>query len=451
MAHSPADGPSANPSTTTHHQVTARLSRRSLLRGSLLGAGAITLPSLLAACSSGPKGAGTQANGTVTLGSNASDPVPRKAYGDAIALYQSQSGHKVDVRVTDHNTFQENINRYLQSRPDDVFMWFAGYRMQFFAAKGLLDDISDLWTDFHGFSPALKDQSTGADGKQYFVPYYYYPWAVFYRKSVFSKHGYEVPKTLDQYTALARRMQKDGLVPIAFGDKDGWPAMGTFDYLDMRANGYEFHKSLMAGKESWTDTRVKHVFDIWAGLMPYHDKGANGRTWQEAAQTLAQKKAGMAVFGLQHPGQQFAPADRSDLDFFAFPEIDPRWGQESVEAPIDGFLLPHRGGNKDGARALLKFLATPKAEDAYLKVDANNVAVNSGADVTGYNALQKRAMALVSSAKHLSQFLDRDTRPDFASTVMIPAIQRFINNPKDIDGLVNDIERQKKSIFAVEG
>ena len=44
--------------------------------------------------------------------------------------------------------------------------------------------------------------------------------------------------------------------------------------------------------------------------------------------------------------------------------------------------------------------------------------------------------------------MDRDTRPDFASTVMIPAIQHFIKNPKDIDGLVNSIENQKKSIFA---
>ena len=50
-------------------------------------------------------------------------------------------------------------------------------------------------------------------------------------------------------------------------------------------------------------------------------------------------------------------------------------------------------------------------------------------------------------AKQISQFLDRDTRPDFASTVMIPALQQFIKNPKDIDGLTKSIESQKKSIF----
>jgi multiple sugar transport system substrate-binding protein len=54
----------------------------------------------------------------------------------------------------------------------------------------------------------------------------------------------------------------------------------------------------------------------------------------------------------------------------------------------------------------------------------------------------------VKSAKSIAQFMYRDTRPDFASTVMIPAIQSFIKNPKDIDGLVNSIEKQKQSIFA---
>jgi multiple sugar transport system substrate-binding protein len=36
-------------------------------------------------------------------------------------------------------------------------------------------------------------------------------------------------------------MQADDLVPIAFADKDGWPAMGTFDQLNLRINGYQFH------------------------------------------------------------------------------------------------------------------------------------------------------------------------------------------------------------------
>ena len=55
---------------------------------------------------------------------------------------------------------------------------------------------------------------------------------------------------------------------------------------------------------------------------------------------------------------------------------------------------------------------------------------------------------MIASAKHIAQYMDRDTRPDFASTVMIPALQQFLNSPNDVNGLVKNIEKQKKAIFA---
>ena len=61
--------------------------------------------------------------------------------------------------------------------------------------------------------------------------------------------------------------------------------------------------------------------------------------------------------------------------------------------------------------------------------------------------MQKKAAELIADADHISQFLDRDTRPDFASTVMIPGLQQFIREPGDIDGLTKSLEQQKKAIF----
>ena len=55
-----------------------------------------------------------------------------------------------------------------------------------YASKGLLLDVSDMWTGDGAcakFSPALKALSSGDDGKQIFVPTSYYWWSIFYRKS----------------------------------------------------------------------------------------------------------------------------------------------------------------------------------------------------------------------------------------------------------------------------
>jgi multiple sugar transport system substrate-binding protein len=410
--------------------------RRTLLKG-VLGAGALT--GLAGATGCG----GSDDAGSVTLGSNYSDELPRKGLQAVVDTY----GGDVKINTVEHTAFQENINNYLQGGPDDVFTWFAGYRMQFFAQQGLIGDISDVWSDIgSGFSEAMKTQSTGADGKQYFVPLYYYPWAVFYRKSLWQERGYQPPATLDELTALAKGMQTDGLAPLALGCTEGWPAMGTFDYLNMRINGYDFHVELMAGEKAWTSTEVKTVFDTWRGLLPYHQEDPLGRTWQEAAQSLQNKETGMYVTGL-FAGNQFDDASREDLDFFPFPEVDPAVGTDAVEAPIDGFLMSRRPRDEDGARKLLTYLGTAKAEDAYLRADPNNIGAHNDADTSRYTALQNKSAELVGNAKSISQYMDRDTRPDFASTVMIPSLQDFIRNPNDIDGLTRSIEDQKNTIF----
>jgi multiple sugar transport system substrate-binding protein len=69
-------------------------------------------------------------------------------------------------------------------------------------------------------------------------------------------------------------------------------------------------------------------------------------------------------------------------------------------------------------------------------------------DTSGYNALQKKAAEFIGAAKQISQFLDRDANPTFASTVAIPSLQSFIGNPKDIDGLLKNMDSQAKSIYA---
>ena len=319
--------------------------------------------------------------------------------------------------------------------------------MRFFAAQGLVGDISDVWANLTELSEGFKTASTGDDGKQYFVPLYYYPWAVHYRKSLFEENGYTVPTTWDEFIALCEQMQTDGLTPLVAANDGKWPQMGMFDQLNLRINGYDFHVSLMAGKEAWDSDKVKKVFDTWNRLLPFHQPASLGRTWQEAAQSLQQKKAGMYVLGM-FVGQQFPKGkEQDDLDFFAFPEIDPAVGSGAIEAPIDGFMMRADPKNEEGAKQLLKYLGTAKAEDIALKADPTVIGASSEADTASYTGLQKKAVEFIGSAESIAQFLDRDTRPDFAATVMLPGIQTFLKNPNDIDGLTKSLESQKKSIF----
>jgi multiple sugar transport system substrate-binding protein len=51
-------------------------------------------------------------------------------------------------------------------------------------------------------------------------------------------------------------------------------------------------------------------------------------------------------------------------------------------------------------------------------------------DTSSYSALQKKAVEIVSAAQRITQFLDRDTRSDFAgSNGMQSFLQKFLADP----------------------
>jgi multiple sugar transport system substrate-binding protein len=427
-----------------------QFSRRQLLAGagSALGAGAV-LAGL------GSTGASALTNTTsrrlvsssgepVSFGSNYSDEVPSRALAAAI----DATGVPTTINTVDHNTYQENFNTYIQ-QPDDVISWFAGYRMRAFAAKGVLGDISDVWATFTGFNDAFKTASTGRDGKQYFVPFYYYPWGLQYRKSFFEEGGYEIPVTWDEFKALLDQMQADGTAtPLAAANDGSWPQMGMFDMLNLRINGYDYHISLMGGQESWTDDRVRAVFTAWEELLPYYQPDANGRTWQDAATDWSNGESGLFLLGT-FIASNFDPDTQQDIiddiDFFAFPELNAEHGQNAVEAPIDGFLMAAAPENEEGAKALLTGLGSPEAIEAFLAIDASNVAANSEADTSAYSALQQKSVEFVASATYIAQFLDRDTEPDFAANVVGAALADFISDPSQIDSILSTVEEQKST------
>ena len=445
------------------------LSRRTVLKGLAGAAGLVSIPAIMAACStpaastgaSAPPAATSAASapaasagastavGSLSVGSYNSDPGPKKGMEDIDAAFKGETGIDVALNTVDHNTFQDQITNYLGATPDTVYTWFSGFRMKFFADQGFNTAIDDVWEKVKGnFTAGFANAVVGNDSKVYGIPVDYYPWAVFYRKSVFADKGYTVPTTWDELIALCKKMQADKLTPIAFGDKDGWPAQGTFDILNLRLNGYDFHVGLMAGKEKWTDPKVTAVFQKWAEFLPYHAKDYAGLTWQNAADTLVQKKSGMYLLGLFVSAQfDAAGADAlADLDFFPFPSLGTQYDAEkALDAPIDTIQItaksPKLAAELDAAKAYLEYWSKGSTQLIMFKNQPGLIPTASDADTSGYSDLQKKAVAIVSEAQKITQYFDRDTRSDFAGANGAQSLlQKFLADPKQ------DLVAYQKSI-----
>lgn len=438
------------------------LSRRAILRGFAASAFAVGAGTLLSACGDTKEGAaasGSQTSGNsssvaagsslVTIGSYNSNPGVKQAQEALAKEATSKSGVQVNLNIVDHETFKSNISNYLQGTPDELFTWFAGYRMAFFANQGLATQIDDVWDEIgDNFGPAAKALSKGLDDHYYFVPMYNYPWVFFHNKSAFEEGGYEIPTTWEQLIDLAKAMKDDGLVPFAFADKDLWPGCGFFDTLDLRINGYDYHMKLMRHEIPWTDPGVTDVFEHYAQLLPYCQQGANGRIWQDSAALLENKGAGMMFQGSNQVGANYASENLPDLDFFEMPALNSDFGTKYMEAPADGYMCAAKAKNVDGAKKVLQYIGTPQAEATYLQTDDWDVGMAKGIDVSIYNDIQKKSIDLIQSKEAVSQFLDRDTDPAMADA-MFTVIQKFIDDPSlsNVKSLQEEAESQAKQIF----
>jgi multiple sugar transport system substrate-binding protein len=416
------------------------VSRRNVLKGAAIGgAGLVGGATLLSGCAG--------ATGPVSFGARTVDENPTKQLQALVAAYEAKTGNTVSYNATESNAFQNNLSQYLQGTPDDTFQWMAGYRMQFFADQGLLVDLSDVWNDIGSqYEDSYKIASTGLDGKQYFIPQSWYPWGMHFRKSMMAEIGLNPDDIYnwDDLMGALEELKGQGLIGWIGADRGGWEAMGTFDILNARVNGYQFHVDLLGGREKWNDDRVKEVFNYWSKLLPYQNNNVLDLEWDGARDVLLRREGGFMLMGSWF-GADFksvSDADYDDLWIIPFPEINPDFGRDTIDAPIDGFCVAKNGSNNDGGKDLAKFAGDMEGVQAMLDTGVPMTSANKGQDTSTYDAFQQQQLAVMGEAKYITQFLDRDTRPDFAGPVVGPSIQAWFRNPGDVNSILDSMQSQ---------
>jgi multiple sugar transport system substrate-binding protein len=87
-------------------------------------------------------------------------------------------------------------------------------------------------------------------------------------------------------------------------------------------------------------------------------------------------------------------------------------------------------GTADAAKAYLEFWAKGSTQILMFQKQAGLIPTAKDADTSTYTPLQKKAVEIVSKATRITQFLDRDTRSDFAgANGMQSFLQKFLANP----------------------
>ena len=386
--------------------------------------------------------------GVITLNTDASDPAPKAAFAELIKGFEAANpGITVKINTFDHEGFKTSIRNFLSADAPDVVTWYAGNRMAPFVDAGLLDDVSDVWKA-EGLDKSLASSASSMTqkGKQWGVPYTYYQWGVYYRKDLFDKLGIAEPKNWDQLVAASKKLKENKIAPFAIGTKATWTTGGWFDYMNLRVNGYQFHMDLTAGKVPYTDKRVKAVFDKWDDLVKpgYYMENHASYQWQEALPAFVKGEAAMYLMGnfAVAPMREAGLKDEQ-IGFMQFPEIT-KGVPMAEDAPTDTLHIPAKAKNKADARKFLAYVASAKAQSTMNKT-LGQLPVNNQATSPDDKFL-KAGFAMLSNAKGLAQFYDRDAPAEMAKAGM-DGFQEYMLKPERREEILKRLETVRKRAY----
>lgn len=422
---------------------------RTSRRRFLAGLGAAGTAALLSGCVTSASSSKSSSKGAVTLQSNLSAPQAKAAMEDVAAAYGKKGAGRVSLNTVAAETFRTQLSTYLTSaNPPDVCTWYPGSVADAYAKKDLLLDLDGLWgsPDLERYSKALHTLCTSSSGKRVFVPFTYYWWGVFYRKSNFAKWGVREPKTWDDFLDLCDKLKSKGIPPIGLGagGNTPWIASAWFDYLDIRINGAEYHRQLLAGKHRFDDPEVRKVFDRWREVLPYFDPNGTAGSFQDATTALLNGRSGMMLIGTFFADA--APKDAlDDIDFFRFPVIDPKVPL-AEEAPTDGYFAGARTGRRDAVLDLLGYLATAESQEIYIKGSSGTVLPCHPDAKDAGTVLVRKGRKHIEEAAEITQYFNRDSS-DALQPTADTALTKFLARPKEIGSILTDWQRDAAKIW----
>ncbi len=176
---------------------------------------------------------------TLTWWHNYADEGVGKDYWQKVADDFSALHPTVTIEIEAIETNQLQRTRIpaalLSNDPPDLFQAWGGGEIREQAEAGYVKDITDL------VSAEVANIGSAAgiwavDGKQYGLPFRMGIEGIWYNKAHFEQAGIDTPPTtMDELNDAVEALKAEGIIPIAVGAGDKWPAAHWWYQFAMRA------------------------------------------------------------------------------------------------------------------------------------------------------------------------------------------------------------------------
>lgn len=150
------------------------------------------------------------------------------------------------------------------------------------------------------------------------IPYATNADGVIYNKTMFKDMGVDVPKTWDEFIAVADKFKAAGKNAFYLTLKDAWTGLPAFNALSGSIVGIEFFKDRKAGKTTFAGT-LNEVAEKQLKLTGYAEPDYAGKTYADGNIAFAKGEAAMYLQGVWAIPEIQKASPSVDLDIFPLP------------------------------------------------------------------------------------------------------------------------------------
>ncbi|PAF19270.1 ABC transporter substrate-binding protein [Terribacillus saccharophilus] len=272
---------------------------------------------------------------------------------------------KVKLEVLSNEQYKDKIKVLSTSNelPDVGMTWAAGYLEPYVDGKKFapLDDLleGDLKDSFVSGIPEAYE----IEGSTYGLPLELNMATVFYNKKIFEENGLEAPKTYEEFQDAVETLAKNGVAPIALGNKDRWTGSLWYMYFADRIGGGDVLTNAINRSSSFTDPALVSAAEEVQNLVDKDAfvKGFNGLSDEEAKSMFMNEQAAMYLIATwdlpNYTTNEDVPQEfRDSVGYFPFPTVDGKGETNSyVGGPGVGLFVAEDSDVKEEAKDFTAF------------------------------------------------------------------------------------------------